>query len=1270
MRAGRYLRWALWTVGVVALAVIGLAGGVLWFIGSDAGLRMAIEQVALRTGDRLKLEGVTGSLMGSVHVDRLSYIDTDLGLTADNVDFTWSPRALLSRNVVVDAFAASHISLALKSSDKPASPPASLAIPLPIEVQKASVARIDIASGVNTWTISGLAFRYAGNSSQHRFDDLALDTPWGALRGILQVDAAKPFATKGTIALAGSEILRKATASIDVGGNFELLSLGFDGAVIDAKAKGLMHVAPFDPRWLHDSTLAIDSLDLARIDPRLPRTALTGNVGAAGEDDGSIRGSLTVRNGEAGSWSDQKLPIQTLSTGFIVAGQALSLDALNGEVTGAGRVTGSASFNASAVQWNLALRDIDLHALARNLNATRLVGKLEGRARLDTADIEGTLAGELRQSGIALAFDATLLHDVVNVRSFKAEARGGAVRGSATVALRGAEQFSVAATAFHLDPSAFGNYPSASLSGTVDARGALKPNWSAALGFKIAPGSRLRGLALTGEGNVSVSPGHVAGANIDIAVSSNHLVVIGDFGNSGDQLAFSVDAGNLAAVDTEASGTLHASGRISGTWAQPTIAFSANGSSLHFGTAYSIGSIAVEGELGANGAAMMQRPLTLNASVSSLHVDALAVRTVTLRMAGSLAQHQATIEAVGGSGDTDLDVTAKVDGGWTGDASTGSWSGKIVSLDGRGPYKIALDAPAQFDAGVKSVHLASMSGTLAGGHFAIDDLRWQADRLSSDGAFSAMPTAFWLALTSAGTRVASTLTLSGRWSFVASPKVNGTLSINRDAGDVSAVNAPDLALGLSLLEAHADIVDDRIHATLTARSAFADADVTADLGASTSATGHFGQGAPLKLTGHVDARSLKALQALAGTTAIVDGRLTLDLAGEGTLDRVRFTGSVDGNGLKIEAPQYGVYLKDGTLSAHLADNAVTVSELSFTGGKGRFTASGTLPAAMDGEISGSRLSWKADNLALFDRPDTKLVLSGEGTLAMQRKAVELVGALRADQGYFEFRPTPPDALGSDVVIRGRERRSTDPAQQRVPFDVDLELDFGDHFTFVGEGFNSGLVGKVRVKTTANRELAGFGSISTVNGTYTAFGQRLAIDHGQLYFNGPLDNPGLDVVALRKNMAVEAGVAVTGTVRVPIVQLTSSPPVPDNEKLSWLILGHGLDSTNAADSAALQAAVAAIGGAGAAPIGQRIAKTFGVDDISLHSADPTKSGAPGGQVVALSKRLTEKLSLVYEQGLTLANNALKIEYNLSRNVTIRAEAGVVSGFGIYYSRSFD
>jgi len=44
--------------------------------------------------------------------------------------------------------------------------------------------------------------------------------------------------------------------------------------------------------------------------------------------------------------------------------------------------------------------------------------------------------------------------------------------------------------------------------------------------------------------------------------------------------------------------------------------------------------------------------------------------------------------------------------------------------------------------------------------------------------------------------------------------------------------------------------------------------------------------------------------------------------------------------------------------------------------------------------------------------------------------------------------------------------------------------------------------------------------------------------------------------------------------------------------------------------------------------------------------------------------------VYEQGLTVANNALRIEYALTRTLTLRAEAGIISSLGVYFRRSYD
>jgi translocation and assembly module TamB len=229
---------------------------------------------------------------------------------------------------------------------------------------------------------------------------------------------------------------------------------------------------------------------------------------------------------------------------------------------------------------------------------------------------------------------------------------------------------------------------------------------------------------------------------------------------------------------------------------------------------------------------------------------------------------------------------------------------------------------------------------------------------------------------------------------------------------------------------------------------------------------------------------------------------------------------------------------------------------------------------------------------------------------------------------------------------------------------------GRDFRFSGEGLDTRLTGRVKLVTTAAGRINAAGTIRAVTGTYDVFGQRLDIDRGRLIFDGPVDNPALDVVALRKNLAVEAGVELSGTVRQPRVRLVSNPPVPDGEKLSWLLTGQGLDRASRGDFALLGAASASLLGGGNRPITTQIANTIGLDDISVRGSDAAVTGGTSTQVLAFGKRITERLTLVYEQGLTVATNALRIEYALSRTLTLRAEAGAVSSVGLFFRRSFD
>jgi translocation and assembly module TamB len=1265
--------------GLSALAVLTglLIGGALWFLSSESGLRWAVEEALSRTAGRLKLEGATGSLAGTTRFARLTYTDKDLVFVAENVEFTWSPRALFSRSVVIDSLSASQVILEGKPGDGVNAPPDSLALPWSIAVQRAFVDRLDVASGSNHWHFARLAFRYAGGDKRHALDELAFHSEWGDLSGDIALDAAPPFGASGSLNFLASDALKRAKAALAIGGDLTTLVFSGDVSAVGAHAGGTARISPFDERWLRAFAVSATDVDLALFDSKIPRTALSVTAEGASSGRGQVRGKLVARNAEPGPVDSKRLPILALSSSFQVAAGTATLEALEASLGSTGRVSGNVRLGGDEARWNLNVRELDLKSIVSSLNPTRLAGAIKGQLRLDTESVDGAVAGEFRQATVALAFDAAVRRGIVDVRRFRAQAHGGSLAGTATLATGGALAFSVSANATALDPAAFGNFPQASISGTIDARGELKPTWAAALKLKIADGSRLRGLPLTGAGVITVENERVHDADIDISAGGNRLKLAGSFGRSADSLAFTLDARDFAAIDSRLGGRLRAAGRVAGAWARPAVQLSASGESLRFGTRFSAATLSADVDIGsAATSTSLDRPLKLRVAVSSARADALVLRSASADIAGTLGRHDATLAlAAGAAGDATradaaVDISARLSGGWSGDAANGSWSGNIVALDSRGAYRLSLAQPASLEAGRARVHLAGALGTLEGGRFAIEELKWEERRWSSRGEFSRLPAAPLLAFSAADARVASTLTLSGRWAFAATPRVTGTLSVSRDDGDLAPIDAPELVLGLTRLELAAVSTDDRVHATLTARSRLGNADLAADLGASPQGAGRFDSSAPLTLKAHLDSTSLRALQTLTRTNAVVDGTLKVDVTGHGTLERVQLSGNVEGDALTIEAPQYGVYLKNGRLRARLSDDEMTVSELSFTAGDGRFRASGTMPAIVGSNAAAGAITWSAEKFALFNRPDTQLTLSGAGTLALKDKTVTLAGAIKAEQGYFELPATRPDTLGDDVVIRGRERKRTGFAAQRIPFAVDVDLDFGEHLTFVGQGFNSGLEGKLRVRTTANRELVADGSINAARGTYTAFGQKLAIERGKLYFDGPLDNPGLDVLALRKNQAVEAGVQVTGTVQVPLVRLTSNPPVPDNEKLAWLVLGHGLDSTTSAESVALQAALAALSGAGSEQIGQRVARGFGVDDISFRSASTARPGTTAAQVVAVSKRLTDKLSLIYEQGLSLANNSLRVEYVLSRTVTLRAEAGLVNGFGIYYTRSYD
>ena len=1271
-------------LALLALFMVALAA-LVWYGLSESGLPFVVARVVAQTGGRLAIEGASGAVGSTMRFRRLVWHGNDTTVEADDVVVEWRPGALWHSELAVSGLGAARVAIAIKPSAGATSPPTDLSLPLTVALDRVAVTELVVRVGPRTTRIAGLAFGYRGDHERHVVDGLQLVSEYGALSGALTLGAAAPLPMSGQIAIRGDGPLAGASLDTAITGTLAELQVAARGALHGAALDADARVTPFATSPLARADASLQHVDAAAFDPALPHTALSLTAHAEPAADG-FTGNAEVRNETPGALDAGRLPFESASARFHWHPAALELEALDIALPGNGRARGRGRLPLGEPrlpsQWNLALSDVDPALLHTRLVHARIRGNVD-------ASVEGarqTISGTLADGRNDVAFAATIADRRVDVASARLRAGTGTLEGRGSIALDGNRAFEAHVTATHFDPSRFVSGVTASLDGTIDARGVVQPVLQATVDATLRDGSHYQGVALRGSAHASIAASHAADVKVDAMLGGAHVTLSGAAGAVGDRLAYTLDAARVEAVAPllpaalrPASGSVHATGTLRVEPGGVGGDAHATAAELRLGKVLAAATLALDASVAPGGAAA--RPVPLAERTFDVTVDAKRVTTegrmldtARASVQGTLARHALRID---GSGEG-LTVSAAGSGALAraSDMAASTWSGRIDTLDTRGTLALHLRSPATVELARNRVRLAGAHVDVADGRADVEELRIVDGHLDTRGSFTGVPLDSVLALLGQTAPLASDLVLGGDWSIAASPRLHGTFAVRRERGDLyasAASRSAGLAFGVTALELSGTLRDDALDATAVMRATRAgDAQAQVHVGSvAGAAQGTLPAAAPLSGTLDAALASLAPLQPFIGTQAVVGGRLQAHLRAAGTLGAPLLSGSVAGDSLRVDAPQYGVHVTDGRLSARLADGVVTLDELSFAGGDGRFTARGTL--AEPGRATAARVQWSADQFRVTDRPDLRLVLAGNGTLAIVDKHIALAGDVKVIEGHIEYEASPPGRLGPDVVVKGRpvqERR--DAGLRSLPLSLDLDVDLG-RLTFYGEGLDATLAGRVKVTTGPTGSLRGRGTIRTVYGTYYAFGQKLTIDRGRLLFDGPLDDPALDVVALRKNLAVEAGVELSGTVKVPRVRITSNPPVAENEALAWLITGQGLSGTGRSDYAALGAASAALLGRNGKPITTRLAQQFGLDDISVQSsgtATGTSTNPIAGQVVVFGKRISDRLTLGYEQGLSLASGALRLEYALTRTLTLRAEAGTVSGLGLFYRRSFE
>jgi translocation and assembly module TamB len=381
----------------------------------------------------------------------------------------------------------------------------------------------------------------------------------------------------------------------------------------------------------------------------------------------------------------------------------------------------------------------------------------------------------------------------------------------------------------------------------------------------------------------------------------------------------------------------------------------------------------------------------------------------------------------------------------------------------------------------------------------------------------------------------------------------------------------------------------------------------------------------------------------------------------GRLNGPEFTGELDGTQLSVRNFLQGVNVSDGDVAIALRGNTARIERFTAKAGSGSIRLEGN---ASLGDAPKATLQLNADKFQLLGRVDRRIVASGAGQLQLDLRRLAFDGRFTVDEGLIDFTRSDAPALSSDVdVVRAKGVASpaaaasaaaspaTSTASTEREVALDLRVGLGEQLRVKGRGLDTGLRGELRITSPGGR-LAVNGTVSAIDGTYAAYGQKLSIDRGLIAFSGAVENPRLDIEATRPNIDTRVGVIISGSAANPRVRLFSEPELSEIDKLSWLVMGRASDGLGRTETALLQrAALALLAGEGSGPTDQ-ITKALGLDEISVRQSD----GEVRETVIALGKQLSRRWYVGYERGLNATTGSFQLIYRIAQRFTLRAQSG--------------
>jgi translocation and assembly module TamB len=398
----------------------------------------------------------------------------------------------------------------------------------------------------------------------------------------------------------------------------------------------------------------------------------------------------------------------------------------------------------------------------------------------------------------------------------------------------------------------------------------------------------------------------------------------------------------------------------------------------------------------------------------------------------------------------------------------------------------------------------------------------------------------------------------------------------------------------------------------------------------------------------------------------IAGRATVDLAASGAVAQPVLSGKVAITDGRYENQRYGTRLRN--LTAELQGNG---SKLRLVSLSAKTPGGGTLSGQGDVDFAGTlpvTVAIKMEKARMLDAPIGTAVTDGDlqvkGTMSSDLAITGKVKIIKAEIRIPDKLPVDVEEIQVKEINLPPERQAEVDAAAEAPppktikIGLDLGVDAPEQVFVRGRGLDAEMGGALKITGTADAPVI-TGDLKLRRGDFDLLARRLDFNKGIVTFSGGEKiDPVLDFAATTKLPEADVTVTVTGTATKPVIALSSSPVLPQDEIMARLLFGKASGALSPFEAVQLAQAMAQLTGVGGGGPGvlDKIRKGLGLDRLDIEAGEGSATSAPS---LSAGRYVTRGVFVGAKQGATPGSSAATVEIEVTPNVKVETDVGADS-----------